>query len=119
MIFKQLEFFATTLQSVQANKRDYIDSVTFHSLKFNFPSYSQRMLGNTDPPRWTRIISKWKPFTIFNCTFFGADGIPLEYSGNNVTVENNLFEYNDWSAANMKAHTGGLGDIFSRGTGDR
>lgn len=114
-----MEFFATTLKAIQTNRHDFIQDVTFHSLDFKYPSYSQRMLGKTDPPQWTKIVSRSKPFTIFNCTFFGADGVALEYSGANVRVENNLFEYNDWSAANMRQHTGGLGDIYSRGTGDR
>lgn len=42
----------------------------------------------------------------------------LEYSGTGVTPENNLFEYNDWTAANMVYRSGGIGTIISNGIGD-
>lgn len=42
----------------------------------------------------------------------------MEYSGLNVTLANNLFEYNDWTAANMVYQSGGIGTIISGGVGD-
>lgn len=45
--------------------------------------------------------------TIFNSTFYGADGMTLEDDGIDVTVENNLFEENDWSSNNMNQTMGG------------
>lgn len=42
-----------------------------------------------------------------NNTMYGTDGIALEYQGANDLVENNLFEYNDWSGANMNVAGGG------------
>ena len=45
--------------------------------------------------------------TIFNCTFYGTDGMALEYDGVNVTVKNKLFEYNDWTGNNMNVAMGG------------
>ena len=44
---------------------------------------------------------------IYNNTFYGTDGIALEYKGVNDRVENNFFEYNDWSGANMNKAGGG------------
>ena len=43
----------------------------------------------------------------FNNTVYGTDGIALEYQGVGDTVENNFFEYNDWSGANMNVAAGG------------
>lgn len=43
----------------------------------------------------------------FNNTFYGTDGIALEYQGIGDIVENNFFEYNDWSGANMNVAGGG------------
>jgi hypothetical protein len=61
-------------------------------------------------PLWT------KTFKMFNCTFYGTDGAALQYSGMNVILENNLFEYNarlEWSHGKLKWR------IISVGTGDR
>lgn len=47
---------------------------------------------------------------------YGTDGIALEYQGANDLVENNFFEYNDWSGANMNVAGGGkncVQDLFS------
>merc|ERR1712226_961181 len=35
--------------------------------------------------------------TVENCKFIGADTAALHYRGNDVTIRNNLFQYNDWS----------------------
>lgn len=124
VVFKNLIFFATTLHAYTESSIKYIDHLEFVSLNFSFPSYSKRMLGNPNPPIWTKIIANkgyhvTKRFKIFNCTFYGTDGAALQYSGNNVTLENNLFEYNDWSGAMMSRSTGGMGTIISQGTEDR
>lgn len=51
-----------------------------------------------------------------NNIMYGIDGIVLEYQGVNDLVENNFFEYNDWSGVNMNVVGGGkklcLGFIF-------
>lgn len=119
MIFKQMTFFATTLKAVEVNKWGLVSNLTFHSLNFRYPSYSQRMIGHAEPAQWTKVYSRGKTFTFFNNTFYGSDGAVLEFGGVNVRLENNLFEYNDWTAANMKYRSGGLGVIFSTGTKDR
>ena len=76
------------------------------------------MLGIADPPLWT-VVNGWRGsqkgvFAFFNNTFYGTDGVALQYSGQNITLENNLFEYNDWTGANMKVATGGMGTIVAR-----
>ena len=111
-------FFATTLHASTLTRRNHIDHLSFNSLNFSFPSYSKRMLGIADPPLWT-VVNGWRGlqrgvFTFFNNTFYGTDGVALQYSGQNITLKNNLFEYNDWTGANAKVVTGGTGTIVSR-----
>lgn len=65
------------------------------------------MLGDTTPPQWTKIMSGQGSMKFINNTMYGTDGIALEYQGANDLVENNLFEYNDWSGANMNVAGGG------------
>lgn len=66
------------------------------------------MLHETDPPKWTKVFAGQGSVRIYNNTFYGTDGIALEYGGVNDTVENNVFEYNDWSGANMVKAQGGM-----------
>ena len=66
------------------------------------------MLHETDPPKWTKVFAGQGSVRIYNNTFYGTDGIALEYGGVNDTVENNMFEYNDWSGANMVKAQGGM-----------
>ena len=66
------------------------------------------MLHETDPPKWTKVFAGKGSVRIYNNTFYGTDGIALEYGGVNDTVENNWFEYNDWSGANMVKAQGGM-----------
>lgn len=56
--------------------------------------------------------------TLFKNTFIGTDGAAPEFSGTNVVLDNNLFEYNDWTTANMIHKSGGLGTIISNGIDD-
>jgi len=118
--FKQLTFFGTTLKAQPKRRRDVIHGLSFHSISFNFPSYSKRMLGDTAPPLWTVIRpNRRNSFQLINSTFFGTDGVALEYQGNGVLIQNNLFEYNDWSVALMQRPNGGLGTVISNGINDR
>ena len=127
VIFKDMTFFATTLRAASISKDNFVDNLAFHSLNFSYPSYSKRMLGETDPPEWTSVnteAGKGKERVIgrlefFNNTFYGSDGVALEYSGVNVTVQNNLFEFNDWTCANMKRAMGGMGTVVSHGLRDK
>ena len=109
-------FFGTTIQARPTHKREVLDGLSFHSINFNFPSYSKRMLGDPSPPSWTVINpSKRGSFQLINNTFYGSDGVALQYSGDGVKLVNNLFEYNDWSVANMRTKTGGLGTVIAKG----
>ena len=124
VIFQKLTFFSTTLwaSTLDINK-NFINNLTFHSLNFSYPSYTRRMLQETAPALWTKMNANVKnkglnTLLIVNNTFFGTDGAVLEFSGLNVTLDNNLFEYNDWSAANVIYMSGGIGTIISNGIGD-
>ncbi|KAJ7389485.1 hypothetical protein OS493_031457 [Desmophyllum pertusum] len=118
--FKQLTFFGTTIKARPAHRRDVINGLSFHSINFNFPSYSKRMLGDTAPPRWTIIDpSRGHSFQLINSTFYGTDGLALQYSGDGALLQNNLFEYNDWSVAIMRSKSGGFGTVISNGINDQ
>ena len=77
------------------------------------------MLSDTAPPRWTVIDpSRGRSFQLINSTFYGSDGLALQYSGDGALLQNNLFEYNDWSVANTRSKSGGLGTVVSNGIND-
>ena len=41
--------------------------------------------------------------TVFNCSFFGAEGAPfLEVQGSGLLLENNEFTWNDWTAVTTR-----------------
>lgn len=111
--FKQMTFFGTTFKALRPRGRQVLDELSFDSIIFKFPSYSRRMLNSTDPPQWTEIKPRSGSFNLTNCTFYGTDGVALEYSGTGVLIKNNLFEYNDWSVANRQTANGGLGTVVS------
>lgn len=121
LLIRNIDFFATTLNADSANATFRVHNITFHSLNFKYHSYSKRMLGDNSIMQWTEVNgiydkrrqSTWGRFTFFNNTFYGSDGLALSYHGSNVTLENNLFEYNDWTAANMIRAGGGLATIKS------
>lgn len=115
-----MTFFGTTLKARPSSKWDVIEGLLFHSIDFRFPSYSMRMLGIADPPRCTIIeASRGKGFQLINSTFYGTDGMALQYSGKGVVLQNNLFEYNDWSVAIMRQKSGGFGTVISNGEDDK
>ncbi|KAL9968134.1 hypothetical protein ACROYT_G026467 [Oculina patagonica] len=118
VIFKDITFFATTLQA-RSQGNNYGDELVFHSLNFSYPSYNRRMLRDTSPPQWTKVVSGKGSARFFNNTFYGTDGIALEYQGINDTLENNFFEYNDWSGANMNVAGGGAGTVVSNSHSDK
>ncbi|XP_022802159.1 uncharacterized protein LOC111339709 [Stylophora pistillata] len=118
--FKQLTFFGTTFKTLPTSKRRVIGDLTFHSINFSFPSYSMRMLGVTAPPLWTFIrASRGRRFKLINSTFYGTDGLALQYYGDGVLLENNLFEYNDWSVSLSRTKNGGFGTVISQGPNDQ
>lgn len=100
VIFQQRTFFGTTMWASTLDSTNLINNLTFHSINFKYPSYIRRMLRDTAPAQWTKVNSNenkngLNTLTFFNNTFFGTDGVALEFSGLDVTLDNNLFEYND------------------------
>jgi len=124
---KNLDFFATAIKAITPTSKSRTSDITFDSLKFEYHTYSKRMLKEIGLTDWfdvNGVYRKGKPetwgtFTFYNNTFYGSDGLALSYWGRNVTLENNLFKYNDWSAANMVKAGGGLATIKSFGIYDR
>lgn len=132
--FRNLDFFATTLKAETKDWSNFVDQIHIEHCTFKFPSYSKRMLQAADPKtkdfavvEWTKLLGiyngnkkeTWGTFTLYNNEFYGSDGVALEYNGRNVKFENNLFEYNDWTAANMKTQMGGMATVtVSRGIYD-
>lgn len=118
---KNLDFFGTAVKAITPTKNSFTSDITFDSLNFKYHTYSKRMLGEIGLTDWldlNGVYRKTKPdtwgkFTFYNNTFYGSDGLALSYWGRNVTIKNNLFEYNDWSAANMVKGGGGLATIKS------
>ena len=54
--------------------------------------------------------------SVTNCTFEGGEGFALQFAGANSLIENNLFQYNDWTGHDI----GNGGTVFSQShsTGD-
>ena len=78
------------------------------------------MLGDDAPPSWTVIHpSRGHSFQLKYNSFYGSDGLALQYSGDGAVVLNNLFEYNDWSVTNTKSKNGELGTVISNGINDQ
>ena len=74
--------------------KDHVDSITFDSLIFNFPSSSHRMLGSEELPMHTEM--KGDDHKVINCTFEGAEGPALEYDGGNMLIHNSDFRLSIW-----------------------
>jgi len=84
---------------------------------------SHRMLKSTDKPKWTKMYArvykgnknngKWinGKVSVINSTFWGSEGLALEYAGADVKIHNNLFAYNDWTGHNMDTYMGGYGTV--------
>merc|ERR1712176_318990 len=111
VVIKNIDFFGATLKaSCNSTTRKYINKLRFDSLNFNFPCASKRMLGEIGLSECMLVDGTGRPdgklyvnnrnYTFFNNTFHGADGKVLAYSGSNVLLDNNLFEYNDWTSTN-------------------
>eukprot|EP00111_Clytia_hemisphaerica_P016485 TCONS_00048859-protein len=129
---KNMDFFTTAVKAVTPTPRSRTSDLVFDSLKFEFHTYSKRMLQDISLINWMDIDGiyrvgrpeTWGKFTFYNNVFRGSDGLALSYWGRNVTLSNNLFEYNDWCAANMVKGGGGLAtvksfsiyDVFERNT---
>jgi hypothetical protein len=103
-----LHFFATTVYAAGEGLNNDIRDITFDSLRFDFPSAQKRLLGDNDRSWPTTLLRKEKDdasgLVLFNCTFFGTDTHPLINLGSSsgLLIDNNLFEWNDWSAVTTR-----------------
>jgi hypothetical protein len=93
-----LNFFACTFNIRHANH------ITIEDCHIRYPSYSKRMLKETEKPAPTTFRGDQN--TLLNCTFKYADGTGLLFSGNNGRIENCLFTQIDYSCV------GGLHDCM-------
>jgi len=118
--FKNMDFFATAIKTIPDSKRaSLVGNLHFENLNFKYPSYSKRMLGVARKPEGMNVdadsnkVEEIGDLGFVNCTWYGSDGVPLTFSGNNVLLRNNLWEMNDWSCANNDFPSGGIGTILS------
>jgi len=119
--FKNMDFFATTIKTVpKSHKASLVGNLMFENLNFQYPSYSKRILGEARKPQGmninadSRTVKDIGDLSFVNCVWYGSDGVPLIFSGNNIVLQNNLWELNDWSGANNDlSSSGGIGTIMS------
>ena len=77
------------------------------------------MLGDYSIPNITEVVAGAEgTVSIKNCVFFGAEGSALSYFGKDAKVENNLFQWNDWTGQQgdpmLDSDThGGCGTVFT------
>jgi len=79
-----------------------VRDIKLDSLHVRFGSSSHRMLKDPSAPRSTKVLAGTKHshpgmITVTNCSFSGAEGPALSYTGTGTVVTNNLFSYNDWT----------------------
>ncbi|XP_066926049.1 uncharacterized protein [Clytia hemisphaerica] len=113
ILIQNLEFFATTLYIVDSF------NITVDSCSFKFPSYSKRMLGDTSLIQWTKVDGESHNVKFINNEFYGSDGCVLQggKGAKDMVIENNRFEFNDWSGANMERMMGGMSTVKTDGEG--
>ena len=97
---------------------DNVDRIIFDSLIFRFPSSSHRMLKSDAYPKATTLDGD--DHAVINCSFYGAEGPPLQYSGSNILIHNSEFSYSDWAGqgnlATVKDNSKGNPAEFSQNT---
>ena len=105
---KDLNFFATTIHAYGTGSNAAVDlhDVTLDTLAFRHPSAMKRLLGDNQHS-WPTALARDAAagsvgnFVIYNSTFTGSEGHPMIYWGRRaetVRIENNLFEWIDWTA---------------------
>ena len=114
LIFQKLTFFGATMWEWTLDITNFINNLTFHSIKY--PPYSRRILRDTAPALWTKVNANMNKnglntLTFFNNTFYGTDGVGLKFSGLNVTLDNSLLEYNDGSEHGLRTWFTQLGGL--------
>jgi len=96
-----IPFFAATLSITGA-----VANITLSSLTFNYSGVSRRALNDTVSP--PIALTLWRPqiwsdtapsgFVIEDLTVRYSDGPALIASGNEISISDCLFEWNDWTA---------------------
>ena len=118
-----LEFFATTFRSYQCDGCSVIDS------DLMYPSTSKRGLGVAGEDvndRWVSRMDRCSNCLIENSSFAHTDGSAIEFHGaalqsHNNTINNNNFEFIDWSSSDLPGlmvtvYDGGKDNTFSNNT---
>ncbi|CAL4155817.1 unnamed protein product, partial [Meganyctiphanes norvegica] len=115
--------YSTAWANKGAIKNTRINEIHLDSLKFKFPSSSHRMLGSTDEPKYTRLISMAHyrgskvrgHVSVVNCTFEGSEGSALVHDGINNYIHNNFFAYNIFTGQIIDGEVTGGGVIHGNG----
>lgn len=93
--FRELHFFGTTVGFKQSHH------ITIDSCDFDYPSYSKRMLGDLSEPEVAEMVQRLRvdesSCIVRNSNFSYTDGPALRMGGADNLVEENLFEYVDYS----------------------
>jgi len=98
--------------------------LTISSNQLFFPTVTKRALGHpmSDKSPSMSWLYTWGrsnddeqlPLTIFNNTWFGAEGTALNYRGQ-TTVDNNLFFNNDWTGVEGRDGAIGMAVVVGKG----
>ncbi|CAL4205320.1 unnamed protein product, partial [Meganyctiphanes norvegica] len=125
--FSNLTFLAANIHASSIdNIESHIDEITLNSIAFKFPSSSYRMLGQNDTAGVTLLDAKARGkgghmvmgrVSVINSTFVGGENGALVTDGKHCIIQNNLFEYNEWSG--QTSMLAGGGTIVSYGFEDR
>ena len=104
---QRIKFFACTVWAFATKTMKHVSHVEWNSLHFSFPASMKRMLGDHSHSWPTTLFEKdvtyWSGNKIANCTFFGGEADPLlQISGAGMQIEDNLMEWNDWSAVTTR-----------------
>ena len=107
LIVSNMRFFASTVYAAGETNNADLHNVRLDSLRFVHPSATKRLLGDCKFSHPTTLARKRgntaSNNTLFNCSFFGAEGHPLINSaGSGMVFDNNLIEWTDWSAVTTR-----------------
>ena len=113
LYISDIDFFASNIKAVATKTpKPEINEFYLDSCNFDFPSSSKRMLQDYSVPKITEIVGKQNgAISIVNNKFIGAEGSPLSFWGKDAKVQNNLFQWNDWTGQMLLKASGGFGTI--------
>ena len=113
---KGLNFFGTTVRFRNCT------NITIDECNFKYPSYSKRMLGSVDNIELTEITNQTAFIQADNvfrrCSVEYSDGPAILMRGKDNVIEDNFFNWIDYSAVNVKDHIGRERTAFSISTRD-